>query len=77
MSTRFQIAALLSLMVNAVIFGIGAITVLSTPLLAENAKFWLLVSVAASIILSPGISWFLVPRLRNRSWQKRQPVINQ
>lgn len=79
MSVRFQIAALLSLMVNAVIFGIGAITVLSVPSLAENAKFWLPVSVAASIVLSPGISWVLAPRLRNRYWQKRQasnqPVI--
>lgn len=77
MSTRFQIAALLSLMVNAVIFGIGAITVLSVPSLAENAKFWLPASVAASIVLSPCISWFLAPRLRNRYWQKRQTLINQ
>lgn len=71
MSVRFQIAALLSIMVNAVIFGIGAITVLTIPSLNADAKFWLPVAVIASIVLSPGVSWFLAPRLRNRYWQKR------
>ncbi|OYR18936.1 hypothetical protein [Brucella thiophenivorans] len=72
MSVRFQIAALISLMVNAVIFGIGTIAVLSIPALNEDAKFWLPVAVVTSIVLSPGISWLIAPRLRNRYWQSRQ-----
>lgn len=72
MSVRFQITALISLMVNAVIFGIGTIAVLSIPYLNEDAKFWLPIAVVASLILSPGISWFIAPRLRNRYWQNRQ-----
>lgn len=72
MSVRFQITALLSLMVNAVIFGIGAITVLTVPWLNEDASFWLPVAVALSFILSPPIAWFIAPRLRNRYWQNRK-----
>ncbi len=72
MSVRFQITALLSLMVNAVVFGVGAITVLSVPSLAENAAFLLPVAVGISIVVSPFIAWFIAPRLRNRYWQNRQ-----
>ncbi|KAB2675847.1 hypothetical protein F9K85_13110 [Brucella tritici] len=71
MSVRFQIAALINIMVNAVVFGVGAITVLSIPILSVNAMLWLPIVVAASIVLSPPISWWLAPRLRNRYWQKR------
>jgi hypothetical protein len=37
MSTRVYIAALISTMVNAVVFGIGAVTVLSIPALSAYA----------------------------------------
>ncbi|WP_343314264.1 hypothetical protein AAIB41_03675 [Brucella sp. BE17] len=72
MSVRFQITALLSLMVNAVVFGVGAITVLSIPSLAEKAAYLLPVTVGISVVTSPFIAWFIAPRLRNRYWQKRR-----
>lgn len=72
MSVRFHIAVVLSIMVNSVIFGIGTIMVLTTPKLSEDASFWIPVVVVLSLVLSPPISWFLAPRLRNRYWQKRR-----
>lgn len=76
-SVRFQIAAALSVMVNAVFFGVGAIIVLSVPELAEEAKYLLPAVVVLSIILTPFISWVLAPRLRNRYWQKRKTLHNK
>lgn len=72
MSPRLFIACLVSLMVNAVIFGIGAITVLSVPALNEHAKYLLPVVVVASFAITPFISWQIAPRLRLRTSQKRQ-----
>lgn len=72
MSVRFHIAVALSIMVNAVLFGIGTIIVLATPQLSVDASFWMPVVVVLSLLLSPPISWFLSPRLRNRYWQKRK-----
>ena len=74
MSIRFHIAALLSIVVNAVVFGIGAITVLSVPSLALQAKMLLPLCVATSLIVAPPISWWFAPRLRNRYWRQRTPT---
>lgn len=72
MSVRFQIAVALSLMVNAVLFGIGAVIVLSIPELALEAKYLLPAVILISFIMTPFISWMMAPRLRNRYWQKRK-----
>ncbi len=71
MSTRFSIAALISMMINAIVFGIGVTAVLSVPSLNADAAFWLPLVVALSFIVAPFIAWVLVPRLRSR-WQRRQ-----
>jgi uncharacterized membrane protein YciS (DUF1049 family) len=71
MSTRTAIAALIWMMVNAVVFGAGAIAVLSIPQLNANAAFWLPAVVAASFIISPLIAWQIAPTLRAR-WQRAQ-----
>lgn len=76
-SVRFQIAAALSIMVNAVFFGVGAAIVLSVPELAEEAKYLLPAVVILSVILTPLVSWMIAPRLRNRYWQKRKALHNQ
>lgn len=70
MSIRTQIALLISMMVNAVIFGAGALTVLSIPALRIDAQFWLPLVVVASFLMSPIVSWLLAPRLRSR-WLRR------
>lgn len=69
MSIRAYITALVSMMVNAVVFGIGAIAVLSIPALTGDAWFWLPLVVAVSFIVSPFIAWAIAPMLRAR-WQR-------
>ncbi len=69
MSTRASIAALVSMMVNAVIFGVGAIAVLSIPQLSANAAYLLPIVVAMSFMISPFIAWQIAPMLRSR-WQR-------
>ena len=76
MSTRFSIAALISMMINAIVFGIGVTTVLSMPSLRADAAFWLPLVVAVSFIVAPFIAWVLAPRLRSR-WQRRQAMKQQ
>lgn len=63
-STRAQIAGVISLMVNAVLFGAGAVTVLSVPALDAHAAILLPAVVAASLLATPVVAWRLAPRLR-------------
>ncbi len=74
MKTRTYITGLVSLMVNAVVFGIGAITVLSIPYLNERAKFFLPAVILASFAISPFLSWWIAPKLRARNWEKPKTV---
>jgi uncharacterized membrane protein len=73
MQTRTHVSVLISTMVNAVIFGIGAITVLSIPTLAASAWFWLPVVIVVSFLVSPFIAWKLAPRLMLR-YQRRESL---
>jgi uncharacterized membrane protein YciS (DUF1049 family) len=69
MSARIYITLLLSFITCSVLFGIGAVAVLSVPALSEQAKFLLPVVIAASFVLGPIIAWFMAPRLRARYWK--------
>ncbi len=69
MSARIYITLLLSFMTCSVLFGIGAVAVLSVPTLSEQAKFLLPIVIAASFVLGPIIAWFMAPRLRARYWK--------
>ena len=75
--TRTYITVLIFMMVNAVVFGIGAITVLSVPSLSSHASVLLPTVVLSSLVISPFISWLLAPTLRAR-WQREhmQPHTN-
>lgn len=64
MSTRFSIALLLSMMVSAVLFGIGATAVLSIPSLSEHAPVLLPVVIVLSLVFAPIVSWVIAPKLR-------------
>ena len=68
---RAQLAAMVFLMTNAVVFGAGLVTVLSVPELNGNAGLWIAVVVVASFVLSAPISWAIAPRLRLRYWKQR------
>ena len=67
--TRTYIAALIFMVVNAVVFGVGALAVLSIPALNAHANFLLPIVVVSSFVVSPFISWMLAPTLRSR-WQR-------
>lgn len=70
MSVRFQIAALIFMMVQGVLFGVGATLVLATPLTAFAIQLlpWV---VGVSLIVSVPLSWIIAPRLRARYWNRR------
>ena len=69
-TTRVSIAVLIYMVVQAVIFGVGALLVLATPLQAEAMKLMPVVVIASSIVSVP-ISWFLAPRLQARFWRAK------
>jgi hypothetical protein len=68
---RLRVAALIFSMVNAVVFGIGLITVLSTPALAQDAFFWIPVVVLTSFVLSPPFAWLIAPWMMQRFMRAR------
>lgn len=76
MGPRLYITIMLSLMTCAVLFGIGAVAVLSVPALSEQAKFLLPAVIAASFVLGPIIAWFMAPRLRARYWKARDRAVD-
>ncbi|MEQ1696953.1 MAG: hypothetical protein ABL901_14045 [Hyphomicrobiaceae bacterium] len=66
MTTRQSITLLLGGIVGSVLFGVGAIIVLTIPSLATHAMVLLPVVIVLSFILTPLISWFIAPQLRSR-----------
>jgi hypothetical protein len=66
MSTRFRIALVIYGLVNAVIFGAGAITVLSIPSLQEEWPYLMPAVVIASFVLAAPLAWYIAPQLRSK-----------
>jgi hypothetical protein len=64
MSTRFSITLLLCGLVGSVLFGVGAVMVLSIPSLSAHASVLLPVVIVASFIFAPAIGWRLAPMVR-------------
>lgn len=70
---RLRVAALIFTMVNAVIFGIGLVAVLTTPAMAQHAFFWMIPAVVvSSFAISPPLAWFIAPMMMQRFIQARQ-----
>jgi uncharacterized membrane protein len=63
---RLRVTALIYLMVNAVVFGVGLISVLMTPSLAQHAFFWIPAIILASFVLSAPLAWFIAPSMMMR-----------
>jgi len=63
---RLRVAALIYLMVNAVVFGVGLIVILMTPALAQHAFFWIPAVIATSFVLSAPMAWFIAPSMMMR-----------
>lgn len=70
MSNRLTIAALVYLMTQAVMFGIGAVLVLATPLQHQAMTLMPWVVIASSVVSLP-VSWWIAPRLQARYWRRR------
>jgi hypothetical protein len=70
MSLRLQISALVFMMAQAVLFGVGMLAILLSPL-SDQASFYIPVMIAATMILAGVISWEIAPRLRLRYWRER------
>ena len=63
---RIRVAALVYSMVNAVVFGIGVVTVLSVPALSAHAFFWIPAVVVTSFVLAAPLSWLIAPMMMLR-----------
>ena len=63
---RLRVAALIYFMVNAVVFGVGIISVLMTPALAQHAFFWVPAMIVTSFVLSAPLAWFIAPTMMMR-----------
>jgi hypothetical protein len=68
MMLRLGLAVLIFLMLQAVLFGVGAVLVLATPLKNEAMQLmpWV---VGISALISAPTSWWFAPRLRARYWR--------
>ena len=69
--TRLGVAVLIFAMVNAVVFGIGLVTVLATPTLSQYAFFWIAAVVVGSFAVSPPVAWAIAPMMMQRFIQAR------
>ena len=65
--TRTLIAGLLSLPVNAVLFGTAMAVVLSIPQAQPHLEYIIPAVVFAALVLTVPVSWTLAPRLRVRN----------
>ena len=70
-TTNTWLRIVVSMQLNAILFGIGAIAVLSVPALAAHAKFLIPAVVVAAFGLAPFLSLVVYPRMRLRHWGKR------
>ena len=70
MWTRLQIASMVFMMVQAVLFGIGMVSILVTSL-SENAMTLVPWMIAGSFVVSAPLAWLIAPRLQLRYWHQR------
>lgn len=69
MRTRFAIAALIWPMIQAVLFGLGVVGLLVSPLTTPevmDALWWM---IAGTVVISTPLAWLIAPRLRLRAPQ--------
>lgn len=71
-STDIWLKVMCSLMINAVLFGVGVITVLSVPALADQAKYLIPVVIVASFVATPLLCGPVARRMRIRNWSRDQ-----
>ena len=67
MLTRFAIAALIWPMIQAVLFGLGVVGLLVSPLETPEVMTALWWMIAATLVISTPLAWLIAPRLRLRT----------
>ena len=70
MTTNAWLIVICAIVINAVLFWIGAVTVLSITALAASAPTLLPVVVVTSIVLAPTLAVLVAPRMRFRNWSR-------
>ncbi len=65
MRKRLIVAALVYLPVNAVLFGLKAVPILTIPALTAHASTLIPIAVASTFILAIPIAWFIAPYLQS------------
>ena len=63
---RLRVSALIYCMVNAVIFGVGVISILSIPALARYSLLLMPAAVVASLAIAAPLAWFIAPWMMMR-----------
>ncbi len=71
MSTRFQIAAIVFIMVQAVAFGAVLLTVLATPLADRTMALLPWMTIFSAFVSGP-IAWTIAPRMRAEHKRRRR-----
>ncbi|MCA0255596.1 MAG: hypothetical protein LCH47_03230 [Proteobacteria bacterium] len=71
MNTNMFIAVMVGVLVNAVVFGLGAVAILAIPEMAADAKYLLPGWIIFTFLISPFITLNIFPRLRLRYWRAR------
>jgi hypothetical protein len=66
---RLRVAALIYCIVNAVVFGVGVVVVMS--FVALDAFFWMPAVVVSSFIISAPLAWFIAPWMMMRFMRGR------
>lgn len=74
MRTITYITIMVSMMVNAVVFGVGTITILAVPDLADHAKYLLPAWIVITFLVSPVLARLMAPRLRLREHPGDRPT---
>lgn len=68
MSTDTWLKIVCSMMINAVMFGIGLVFVLLLPATSQNLKLWIPIVVLVSFALAPFLTGFVARRMRLQNW---------
>lgn len=67
-NTDLWLKVMCGLMINAVLFGVGLVTVLVSPLTSGNLMLWIPVVVVASFLITPFLTGMVAKRMRIRNW---------
>ncbi len=71
MRTNTWLRIIVSMQINAILFGLGTITVLSVPSFALHAKYLIPAIVVLSFGLAPFLALVVFPRMRVRTWGRQ------